>query len=352
MEQQTHHRQSAIEQNRVFLWTAVEKQNVPSSDHARAAVEALKRWNEMARPHPAEATAVIQFDIPRKLWMDKLANAGQNPEIATNDHFTVGHVYISRSADAVPICAHLRQLVKQFGFMLLFESTRPTSDESVLFWQIAMLPSDVFSLSDRLFRLAAAMERITHVRVASLSHVHVIYESAARNGLLGEPDLSHPFLASASTFAYIGRAGAPLRYTRLGSAGLLVHSAETPAPLIEPLVYDHGYSLLEAARLTFMPSEAKQQPKQKYSLFVASFDHEAIWMTNAADTLWKTDSSARIVIATEPYGDAAQPLAAGQPLALTRSVGGQPKWLDALRLEREVSVRLPNRRTVHVPTAF
>ncbi|AGT30891.1 hypothetical protein M493_02790 [Geobacillus genomosp. 3] len=351
MEQHAYRSPNGVEQRGALLLAAVEKRNIPTNEHVQAVLQTLVQWN-----HPAKESAVIQLDIPRKLWMEKLANAGQNPEIATNDHFTVGHVHISRSADVKPVQVHLRQLCKQFGFVLLFESIRPSADQNTLFWQIAMLPCDVFSLPDRLFRLTAAMERDPHVRIASLSHVHVVYQATTPAELLREPDVSHPFLASASVFAYVGQADAPLRYKRLGSAGMLVHSAETPASAVETLIYNHGYSLIEAAGFAFAPDVSKQDGlaslKQTQVLFAASSEQEAIWIAGTDGTLWKTDTPSRLFIASEPYDNTAKPLAPGQPLALIRSAAGQMRWLDSARFRQEVSARLSNRRTADTPIAF
>ncbi|MBB6284383.1 glutamate synthase [Geobacillus subterraneus] len=351
MEQHTYRSPNEEEQRGAFLLAAVEKRNIPTNEHVRTVLEALAQWGNLEQD-----SATIQLDIPRKLWMEKLANAGQNPEIATNDHFTVGHVHIPRSADAGPIRTHLRQLCKQFGFVLLFESIRPSADENTLFWQIAMLPSDVFSLPDRLFRLMTTMERDSNVRVASLSHIHAVYKADTLAHLLREPDVSHPFLASAAAFAYVGQAGAPLCYKRLGSAGMLVHRAETSVSGIETLIYTYSYSLLEAAGLAFMPDAAKQNGlpplKQTHALFAAGSEQEAIWIAGTAETLWKTDASSRVFIASKPYGDTAEPLAPGQPLALIRSVAGQIQWLDGTRFRQEVNARLSNRRIADIPIAF
>gem|GEM_PF-1192668 len=330
---------------------AVEKRGIPTNEHVRAVLGALSQRGELER-----GSTTIQLDIPRKLWMEKLANAGQNPEIATNDHFIVGHVYISCSADAEPIQAHLRQLCKQFGFVLLFESIRPSPDENTLFWQIALFPSDVFSLSDRLFRLMAAMESDSYVRVASFSHTHVIYKAETLTQLLREPDISHPFFASAAAFAYVGQAGSPLGDRRLGAAGILIHSARTSVSTIETLLYTYGYSLFEAAGLAFIPEAAKQNGllplTETCGLFAAALEQEAIWVSDTAETLWKTDASSCVFIASKPYSDTAEPLAPGQPLALIRSADGQIQWLDGTRFRQEVNARLSNRRTTDIPIAF
>jgi hypothetical protein len=351
MEQHTHRSPNAAEQRGAFLLAAVEKRDIPTNEHVQSVLGALAQWG-----HPAKGNVIIQLDIPRKLWMEKLANAGQNPEIATNDHFIVGHVHISRSADADPIRVHLRQLCKQFGFVLLFESIRPSSDGNTLFLQIAMLPRDVFSLSDRLFRLMAAMEHDSNVRVASLSHTHVVYQADTLAQLLREPDVSHPFLASTATFAYVGQAGAPLCYKRLGSAGMLVHSAKTSISAVETLIYIDGYSLLEAVGLAFMPNKAKQNGlsplEQPHVLFAACSEQEAIWIANTAESLWKMDTPSRVFITSKPYGDTAKSLTPGQPLALIRSAAGQTQWLDGTRFYQEMNTRLSNRRTANSKTAF
>ncbi len=349
MEQRTYRLANEANQRGALLLAAVEKRNIPTNEHVQAVLQTLAQWG-------AKGNAAIQLDIPRKLWMEKLANAGQNPEIATNSYFTVGHIHIAPSADAERIRAHLRQLCKQLGFILLFETIQPSADESALFWQIAMLPGDVFSLSDRLFRLTAAMEREPHVRVASLGHTHVVYQADTLADLLREPDVSHPFLASAAAFAYVGQADASLCHHRLGSAGMLVHCGEMSVGAVEALIYDHGYSLLEAAGVAFWPDAAKQhsfQPLgQMPACFVASFEQEAVWVAGTAGALWKTDDSSRVFIASHPQGGHAEPLAPGQPLALIHSTAGRNQWLNGDHFRQEMAIRLSNRRDAHAPISF
>ncbi|PJW13350.1 glutamate synthase [Geobacillus sp. Manikaran-105] len=349
MEQRTYRSANEANQRGAILLAAVEKRNIPTNEHVQTVLQALAQWG-------AKGNAAIQLDIPRKLWMEKLANAGQNPEIATNSYFTVGHIHVAPSADAERVRAHLRQLCKQFGFILLFETIRPSADESALFWQIAMLPGDVFSLSDRLFRLTAAMEREPHVRVASLGHTHVIYQAYTLADLLREPDISHPFFASAASFAYANGAESFFCHQRLGSAGMLVHCGEMSVGAVETLIYDHGYSLLEAAGAAFWPDTAKRHSLpsigQLPACLAASFEQEAVWVAGTAGALWKTDDSSRVFIASRPQGGHAEPLAPGQPLALIRSTTGRTQWLNGDHFLQEMAIRLSNRRDAHAPIAF
>ncbi|WP_051985061.1 class II glutamine amidotransferase domain-containing protein [Geobacillus icigianus] len=352
MDQPTANAAQAAKGQPAFFAAVMEINGMGTKSHTNAVLETLTGWSQSADRHCREANIAVQFDIPRKLWMDKLANAGQNPEIAANDHFIVGHVLLSCSARPEPIQAGLRQLIKQFGFTLLFESTRPSWQKNSLFWQVAMLPSDVFSLSDRLFRLAVAMERQTDVRVASLSHLHVIYEANTVDELRRDLDVSHPFFASSAAFAYTQTADAPHGYRRLGAAGLLVDGGETSASSVETLVYDNGYSLLEAAALVLTPETVSSPPRPYSRCIVASLDHEAIWLAETEGALWRTESLSRIFITTEPYGDNAEPLPPGRPLALVRSAAGSLLWLEGTRFRQEVNARLSNRRTPRLPVVF
>ena len=45
----------------------------------------------------------IHIDIPRKLWKEKLEQAGSNPEEAEKDNFVVGHIFIKRTDNVAEI---------------------------------------------------------------------------------------------------------------------------------------------------------------------------------------------------------------------------------------------------------
>ncbi|SFA50283.1 glutamate synthase (NADPH/NADH) large chain [Parageobacillus thermantarcticus] len=325
-----------------------------------ACIDALVKMNHRAGFINGEGDGVgIHMDIPKKLWMEKLANVGQNPEIANDESFTVGHLFINRSADVDHIKSQIKQLFKKSGFLLIFESDRVTSSNALgpialrqepAFWQVALLPNDNVQLSKRLFDLLIEIEKNENVHVASLSNFHVVYKVMGAGDILPKyyHDLAHPFIASTMTLGHNRYSTNTLsNFFRVQPFSVLAHNGEinTIAKLrdeaamigvpltnggsdsqdlsrtIETLICRYGYSLFEAMDILFPPivNEIKAYPEHLQDLYtyireawghfaqgpaaiISRHADEAVFSVDALGLrpLWKLETEKRFVFTSEP----------------------------------------------------
>lgn len=339
---------------------AIEKQRIPTRENIMTCIDALVKMNHRAGFINGEGDGVgIHMDIPRKLWMEKLANAGQNPEIANSESFTVGHLFIHRSSDTDHVKAKIKQLFKKSGFSLIFESDRVTSSNALgpialrqepVFWQVALLPNDNVQLSKRLFDLLIEIEKDENVHVASLSNFHVVYKVMGAGDILPKyyHDLAHPFIASTMTLGHNRYSTNTLsNFFRVQPFSVLAHNGEinTIAKLrdeavmigvpltnggsdsqdlsrtIETLICRYGYSLFEAMDILFPPivNEIKAYPEHLQDLYtyireawghfaqgpaaiISRYEDEAVFSVDALGLrpLWKLETEKRFVFTSEP----------------------------------------------------
>lgn len=339
---------------------AIEKRRIPTRENIMACIDALVKMNHRAGFINGEGDGVgIHMDIPKKLWMEKLANVGQNPEIANDESFTVGHLFINRSADVDHIKSQIKQLFKKSGFLLIFESDRVTSSNALgpialrqepAFWQVALLPNDNVQLSKRLFDLLIEIEKNENVHVASLSNFHVVYKVMGAGDILPKyyHDLAHPFIASTMTLGHNRYSTNTLsNFFRVQPFSVLAHNGEinTIAKLrdeaamigvpltnggsdsqdlsrtIETLICRYGYSLFEAMDILFPPivNEIKAYPEHLQDLYtyireawghfaqgpaaiISRHADEAVFSVDALGLrpLWKLETEKRFVFTSEP----------------------------------------------------
>jgi glutamate synthase (NADPH) large chain len=349
-----------MEHDACGIVAAIEKRRIPTRENIMTCIDALVKMNHRAGFINGEGDGVgIHMDIPRKLWMEKLANAGQNPEIANDESFIVGHLFINRSADADHIKIKIKQLLKKSGFLLIFESDRVTSSNALgpialrqepIFWQIALLPSDNAQLTKRLFDLLIEIEQDENVHVASLSNFHVVYKVMGAGDTLPKyyHDLAHPFIASTMTLGHNRYSTNTLsNFFRVQPFSVLAHNGEIntiaklrdeaamiDVPLthngsdsqdlsrtIETLICRYGYSLFEAMDILFPPivNEIKAYPEHLQDLYtyireawghfaqgpaaiISRFADEAVFSVDALGLrpLWKLETEKRLVFTSEP----------------------------------------------------
>jgi glutamate synthase (NADPH) large chain len=349
-----------VEHDACGIVAAIEKQRIPTRENIMTCIDALVKMNHRAGFINGEGDGVgIHMDIPRKLWMEKLANAGQNPEIANDESFAVGHVFIHRSADVDNVKAQIKQLCKRYGFSLIFESDRVTSSSALgpialrqepVFWQIALLPNDKMQLSKRLFDLAIDIEQDEHVHVASLSNFHVVYKVMGAGDILPKyyHDLAHPFIASTMTlghnrystntlsnffrvqpFSVLGHNGEINTIAKLREEAVMIgvpltkdgSDSQDLSRTMETLICRYGYSLFEAMDILFPPilNEIKKYPPHLQDLYayireawghfaqgpaaiISRYADEAVFSVDALGLrpLWKLETEKRFVFASEP----------------------------------------------------
>jgi glutamate synthase (NADPH) large chain len=339
---------------------AIEKRRIPTRENIMTCIDALVKMNHRAGFINGEGDGVgIHMDIPKKLWMEKLANAGQNPEIANDESFTVGHLFINQSADVDHVKSQIKLLFKKSGFLLIFESDRVTSSNALgpialrqepVFWQVALLPSDNVQLSKRLFELLIEIEKDENVHVASLSNFHVVYKVMGAGDILPKyyHDLAHPFIASTMTLGHNRYSTNTLsNFFRVQPFSVLAHNGEintiaklrdeaamigVPLPnggsdsqdlsrTIETLICRYGYSLFEAMDILFPPivNEIKAYPEHLQDLYtyireawghfaqgpaaiISRHADEAVFSVDALGLrpLWKLETEKRFVFTSEP----------------------------------------------------
>jgi glutamate synthase (NADPH/NADH) large chain len=399
-----------VEHDACGIVAAIEKRRIPTRENIMTCIDALVKMNHRAGFINGEGDGVgIHMDIPRKLWMEKLANAGQNPEIANNESFTVGHLFINRSADVDHIKTKINQLFKKSGFSLIFESDRVTSSSALgpialqqepVFWQVALLPSDNDQLTKQLFDLLIEIEQDENVHVASLSNFHVVYKVMGAGDILPKyyHDLAHPFIASTMTLGHNRYSTNTLsNFFRVQPFSVLAHNGEIntiaklrdeatmiDVPLtsdgsdsqdlsrtIETLICRYDYSLFEAMDILFPPivNEMKAYPEHLQDLYtyireawghfaqgpaaiISRFADEAVFSVDALGLrpLWKLETEKRFVFTSEPgiipaseYTGEPKPLAPGEKIGLTWSIGDVIQVLEYEQFQEEVYARFSKR---------
>ncbi|WP_027410679.1 glutamate synthase-related protein [Anoxybacteroides tepidamans] len=340
--------------------SAIEKRRIPTRENIMTCIEALVKMNHRAGFINGEGDGVgIHIDIPRTLWMEKLANAGQNPEIANNRNFIVGHIFISRSTNVEQTKMTIQQLFKQSGFLLVFESDRVTSSHALgpialrqepVFWQVALLPSDDAQLAQRLFNLLIEIEQDENVHVASLSNFHVVYKVMGAGDILPKyyHDLANPLVASTMTlghnrystntlsnffrvqpFSVLGHNGEINTIAKLRDEAAMIDvpltnggsDSQDLSRTMETLICRHGYSLFEAMDILFPPiiNEIKAYPGHLQDLYayireawghfaqgpagiISRYGDEAVFSVDALGLrpLWKLETEHRFIFSSEP----------------------------------------------------
>ncbi|MBB5326154.1 glutamate synthase (NADPH/NADH) large chain [Anoxybacillus tepidamans] len=339
---------------------AIEKRRIPTRENIMTCIQALVKMNHRAGFINGEGDGVgIHIDIPRTLWMEKLANAGQNPEIANDNNFTVGHIFINRSTNVEQVKSIIKHLFKQFGLSLIFESDRVTSSHALgpialrqepVFWQVALLPNHDDRLTQRLFDLLIEIEKDENVHVASLSNFHVVYKVMGAGDILPKyyHDLANPLVASTMTlghnrystntlsnffrvqpFSVLGHNGEINTIAKLRDEAMMIgvpltsggSDSQDLSRTMETLICRHGYSLFETMDLLFPPiiNEIKAYPPHLQDLYayireawghfaqgpagiISRYGDEAVFSVDALGLrpLWKLDTEDRFVFASEP----------------------------------------------------
>ncbi|WP_199426377.1 glutamate synthase-related protein [Thermaerobacillus caldiproteolyticus] len=367
--------------------SAIEKRRIPTRDNIMTCINALVKMNHRAGFINGEGDGVgIHIDIPRKLWMEKLANVGQNPEIANSDSFTVGHIFINRSADVEDAKTKMKHLFKKFRLSLIFESDSVTSSSALgpialrqepVFWQVALLPNDRNHLVQRLFDLLIEIEEDENVHVASLSNFHVVYKVMGAGDILPKyyHDLASPLVASTMTlghnrystntlsnffrvqpFSVLGHNGEINTIAKLRDEATMIDvpltnggsDSQDLSRTMETLICCHGYSLFETIDILFPPiiNEMKSYPAHLQDLYtyireawghfaqgpagiISRYGDEAVFSVDALGLrpLWKLETEERFIFSSEPgIIPASEYTGEPKPLAPGEKVG--LKWSD------------------------
>lgn len=341
--------------------SCLEKKNIPTRDNIFTCIEALVTMNHRAGFINGEGDGVgIHIDIPRKLWKEKLSQAGVNPEAAEKENFVVGHIFIKRRDHVEQIKVNLLEKLEKENFKILFQSDEVSEfsalgpialQENPVFFQFACItPLQEQQLSRKLFELTLQFEENENVHVASLSQYHAVYKVMGAGDILPKyyHDLANPLVASTMTLGHNRYSTNTLSsFFRVQPFGVLGHNGEintiaklrdearmTSVPLvkegsdsqdlsrtIETFICRDDYSLFEAMDIMFPPivNEIKAYPEHLQNMYtymreswghfaqgpagiISRFGKEAVFSVDALGLrpLWMLETEQSYLFSSEP----------------------------------------------------
>ncbi len=290
------HREDTQERDACALICAVRKGGQPTHGNVKRTIEALTRMGHRTGFIDGEGDGVgILTDIPRQLWMKKLARSGLRSSIASSRNFWVGHVMIPATArsHAYSIIEQISSRLSEAGLDVLIEETDlvehhmlgPNAQKNEpIFWQLAGTNGEVHpkQLENTLFHLQMRLEHELGVHFPSLSSYSVVYKVQGTVEILRRyyPELRDPDYASSVTlgharystntnpvfervqpFSLIGHNGEfnTISRMRLEAAMLGIHLEPTNSDsqdidrVLHALCMDFGLDLVEAMEFIFPP---------------------------------------------------------------------------------------------------
>jgi glutamate synthase (NADPH/NADH) large chain len=206
------------ERDACALICAVRKGGEPTHGNVKRTIEALTRMGHRTGFIDGEGDGVgILTDIPRQLWMKKLARAGLRSSMASSRNFWVAHIMIPASARgrAHHLIEQISQHVAEAGLEVLLEEPGivnhhilgPNAQKNEpAFWQMAGMNGSVPSerLERTLFDLQMKLEHDLGVHFPSFSSYSVVYKVQGTVELLRRyyPELRDPDYASSVTLGH------------------------------------------------------------------------------------------------------------------------------------------------------
>lgn len=212
------HRIDTQEHDACALICAVRKGGQPTHGNIKRTIEALTRMGHRTGIVEGEGDGVgILTDIPRQLWMKRLARAGIRTAIASQRNFWVAHVMIPASARgrSQHLVEHIGRQLSDAGLDVLFEDLGVVNSHMLgpnaqknepEFWQFAgtsgSIPLD--QLEKTLFRLQVQLEKDLGVHFPSFSSHSVVYKVQGTVEILRRyyPELRDPDYASSVTLGH------------------------------------------------------------------------------------------------------------------------------------------------------
>jgi len=266
----------------------------PSHGNVQRTIEALVKMGHRAGEINGEGDGCgILTDIPRVLWGEALAAAGQRPELAQEAGFAVGHLLLDRErlAEDPGLQSRLLQAMREAGCTVLADRPALVRSEVLaararvsepLVWQVALGLDEPQQSTKSLFALQLSLERDFPVQVASLScdvaayKVHGApeilaryYPELKRREFLSSATIGHsrystntmPTVLRAQPFSLLGHNGEINTIARLREEARML-GIELPAGgsdsqdlnrTLEGLICSFGFTLFEAMELVFPP---------------------------------------------------------------------------------------------------
>ncbi|MCA9913814.1 MAG: glutamate synthase, partial [Anaerolineae bacterium] len=206
------------ERDACALICAVRKGGQPTHGNVKRTIEALSRMGHRSGFIDGEGDGVgVLTDIPRQLWMKKLAASRLPSALATNPDFWVAHVMIpvAERDQAIEIKSRLVQILSETGLEVLvakrgdvrsYELGAQAQRNEPDFWQIAGLRGAVTAdnLEGFLFNLQVRLENELGVHFPSFSTHSVVYKVQGTAEILRRyyPELRDPTFASTVTLGH------------------------------------------------------------------------------------------------------------------------------------------------------
>ncbi|MBZ0280494.1 MAG: alpha-hydroxy-acid oxidizing protein [Anaerolineae bacterium] len=206
------------ERDACALICSVRKGGQPTHGNVKRTIEALTRMGHRTGIVDGEGDGVgILTDIPRQLWMKKLARNGLRASLASSRNFWVAHLMIPASARGRTnhVIEQISQRLAEAGLDVLVEEPGivnwhmlgPNAQKNEpAFWQIAGMNGSVPAeeLDRVLFRLQMAMEHDLGVHFPSISSHSVVYKVQGTVEILRRyyPELRDPDYASSVTLGH------------------------------------------------------------------------------------------------------------------------------------------------------
>jgi glutamate synthase (NADPH/NADH) large chain len=200
------------------LICAVRKGGEPTHGNVKRTIEALTRMGHRTGFVDGEGDGVgVMTDIPRQLWMKKLARAGLRTSMASSRNFWVAHVMIPAGARgrSTHLIEQISQRLIEAGLEILVEEPGEVNHHILgpnaqknqpAFWQLAGMNGSVASdqLERTLFKLQAQLEQDLGVHFPSMSAHSVVYKVQGTVELLRKyyPELRDPDYASSVTLGH------------------------------------------------------------------------------------------------------------------------------------------------------
>jgi glutamate synthase (NADPH/NADH) large chain len=302
-----------FEHDACALMASVRKDGKPAHATVTDAIDALAKMVHRSGDVDGEGDGCgLQIDLPRSFWAAQLAEAGQDPALANDVHFAVGHLFIPKTEAywAKTLKEQIVHRMKAEGFQVLLQFSgrvntgalgpRGTADEPE-FWQLAVLApgEDAAAVNQACFRLGVALEDETELHVLSFSADTVVYKvrGDARVLLRYYPDLQdirvesrmavghNRYSTNTSTifervqpFTVLGHNGEinTIRQLRQQAVQLgipLTKGGSDSQDLnrtIDGLIHRYGITLFEAIEMLFPPiiGEIKLMPPELQDLYM------------------------------------------------------------------------------------
>ncbi|MCB9454585.1 MAG: alpha-hydroxy-acid oxidizing protein [Anaerolineaceae bacterium] len=286
------------ERDACALICAVRKGGQPTHGNVKRTIEALSRMGHRSGFIDGEGDGVgILTDIPRQLWMKKLAASRLPSALATNPDFWVAHLMIpaEQRPQAVEIKSRIVQVLSEAGLEVLiarqadvrsYELGPHAARNEPDFWQIAGIRGAVMAenLESYLFNMQVRLESDFGVHFPSFSTHSAVYKVQGTAEILRRyyPELRDPTFASTVTlgharystntnpifervqpFCLIGHNGEfnTISRFRMESAMLGIEldpgnsDSQDVDRALHTLVHNFGLDLIEAMELVFPPHD-------------------------------------------------------------------------------------------------